>query len=191
MKVLCINSSPRPKGNTRYLMDLVIQEMDTQGQEARLLDATKLDVKRCIGCGTCEKTGHCVFKDDDYTKIVLPALIEADLLVVAAPIYFYAFPADIKALIDRTQVLWSRKYRLKTGEFDNRERNGVLLGVAATGGKGLFAGMEQTARYFFDAAGMNYKDALLYRGLDEKGEMAAHPTVLDDVKKLVTGLLGE
>lgn len=188
MKVLGINSSPRLKGNTRYLMDLFMKEMEAIGHEITLLDATRMNIKRCIGCGTCERTGNCVFTDDDFTQVFLPAVIETDLLVISSPIYFYAFPADIKALIDRGQVLWSRKYRLKTNEFEGRNRKGVLLAVAATSGKDLFAGMEQTARYFFDAAGMDYAGALLYRGLDEKGEMESHPTVLDDVKQLAEKL---
>lgn len=188
MKVLGINSSPRPKGNSRYLMDLFMNEMTSRGHEVRLLDATKMNIKRCIGCGNCEKTGNCVFTDDDFTQIFLPAVIETDMLVISSPIYFYAFPADIKALIDRIQVLWSRKYRLKTDEFKGRNRKGILLAVAATRGKDLFSGMEQTARYFFDAAGMTYSGSLLYRGLDEKGEMEAHPTVHDDVKKLIEKL---
>lgn len=188
MKVLGINSSPRAKGNSRYLMDLFLTEIESKGHTTQLLDATKLNVNRCIGCGTCERTGHCVFKEDDFTTVFLPAAIEADIMVISAPVYFYAFPADVKALIDRIQVLWSRKYRLKTKEFEDRNRKGVLLAVGATKGKELFTGMEVTARYFFDAAGMEYAGSLLYRGMDEKGELELNPDVLQDVRQLVETL---
>ena len=191
MKVLGVNSSPRAKGNSRYLMDMFMAEMESRGHTTQLLDATKLKITPCIGCGACERTGHCVFKDDEFTTIFLPAVIEADIMVISSPVYFYAFPAEVKALIDRIQVLWSRKYRLKTKEFEGRDRKGVLLAVAATKGKDLFTGMEVTARYFFDAAGMSYAGSLLYRGMDEKGELEQHSGVKSDIEQLVDNVCGQ
>ncbi len=188
MKVLGINSSPRPNGNSRHLMHLFMEEMRSKDHDVQILDATKMKITTCIGCGTCERTGDCVFTDDDFTAIFLPAVIEADILVISSPVYFYAFPADIKALIDRIQVLWSRKYRLKTNEFQNKVRKGALVAVGATKGKKLFVGMEQTAKYFFDAASMSYETSLLYRGMDEKGEIENHPTVLKDIQQLAIDL---
>ena len=187
MKILGINSSPRQNGNSHYMMDLFMNEMKQFDHDIQVLDATRMNIKRCIGCGNCEKKGQCVFKDD-FSQVFLPAVISADIMVISSPVYFYAFPADVKALIDRIQVLWSQKYILKTQSFENRERRGVLLAVAATSGRDLFAGMEQTARYFFDAAGIEYTAALCYRGIDQKGEIKEHPTVHEDIKKLVQEL---
>ena len=110
------------------------------------------------------------------------------MIVINSPIYFYAFPAAIKALIDRIQVLWSRKYRLKMDEFKGRNRTGILLAAGATNGKDLFDGLKLTARYFFDAADIEYKADLCYRGVDENGEMENHPTVHEDIKNLVRNL---
>jgi len=184
MLVLGINGSPRPKGNSQYLMSLFMEEMKARGNDTQVLDAVKLKINPCIGCGNCEKKGVCIFKDD-FTNIFLPAVIKADIIVLGSPIYFYAFPALIKALIDRIQVLWSRKYRLKMDEFKGRRRKGVLLAVGATRGKDLFDGLKLTARYFFDAADIKYEAELCYRGMDEKGEMENHPTLHEDIKNLV------
>ncbi len=183
MLVLGINGSPRPKGNSQYLMSCFMEEMKARGADTQVLDAVKLKINPCIGCGNCETKGICIFKDD-FTNIFLPAVIKADIIVLASPIYFYAFPALIKALIDRIQVLWSRKYRLKMDEFKDRKRKGVLLAVGATQGKDLFDGLKLTARYFFDAADIKYEADLCYRGMDEKDEMANHPTLHEDIKKL-------
>ena len=184
MLVLGINGSPRPKGNSQYLMSCFMEEMKARGNETQVLDAVKLKINPCIGCGNCETKGICIFKDD-FTNIFLPAVIKADIIVLGSPIYFYAFPALIKALIDRIQVLWSRKYRLKMNEFKDRKRKGVLLAVGATQGKDLFDGLKLTARYFFDAADIKYETALCYRGMDEKDEMKNHPTLHEDIKNLV------
>lgn len=185
MKIIGINGSPRIKGNSRFLMSAFMEAMDKNGHTTRVLDAVKLNVKHCIGCGNCERTGDCVFTDDDFTRLVLPALIEADLLVLSSPVYFYAFPADIKAVIDRGQVLWSRKYRFNSDELKHRDRKGVLLGVGATQGKDLFSGMEQTARYFFDAADIRYESSLLYKGMDESSAISSLPGLAGDIETLV------
>lgn len=187
MFVLGINSSPRGKGNSHHLMSLFMEEMKTKGYDTQVLDAVKLKINPCIGCGHCETKGVCIF-EDDFSHIFLPALIKADIVVLSSPVYFYAFPAAVKALIDRIQVLWSRKYRLKMDEFRGRNRKGILLAVAATRGKDLFGGLKLTARYFFDAADVSYDGALCYNGVDERGEMEKHPTVHEDIKGLAAGL---
>ncbi len=185
MNVLGINGSSRSKGNTHYLMSLFMNGMLAKGHDITILDATKLNTKSCIGCGNCERKGECVFDKDDFSTVFLPEIIKADIVVLSSPVYFYGFPADLKALIDRIQVLWSRKYKLKLDEFKGRNRKGILLGVGATQGKDLFDGMKLTARYFFDAADISFAADLCYRGVDEKGQMENHPMVHDDVKKLV------
>lgn len=187
MKVLGINGSPRQKGNSHFLMSVFMEEMKTKGYDTQVLNAVKLKINPCIGCGNCEKKGVCIFKDD-FTHIFLPAVTEADIVVISSPIYFYAFPAALKALIDRIQVMWSRKYRLKMDEFKGRNRTGILLAAGATSGKDLFDGLKLTARYFFDAADIRYEKELFYRGMDEQGAMENHPTVHDDIKKLAAEL---
>lgn len=186
MRILGINGSPRHKGNSHYLMSLFMQEMEAKGYDTQVLNAVKLKINPCIGCGNCETKGVCIF-EDDFTHIFLPALIKADMVVISSPVYFYAFPAALKALIDRIQVMWSRKYRLKTDEFKGRNRRGVLLAVGATHGKDLFDGLKLTARYFFDAADIKYEAELFYRGIDQKDQMQKHPRVHADIKKLTAG----
>jgi len=185
--VLGINGSPRQKGNSQYLMSCFMEEMKSLGHDTRVLDAVKLKINACIGCGNCETKGVCIFKDD-FTHVFLPEVIKADIIILSSPIYFYAFPARLKALIDRIQVLWSRKYRLKMDEFKGRKRKGVLLAVGATRGKDLFDGLKLTGRYFFDAADIQYSADLLYRGVDEKGAMEMHPSIHEDIKNLAQKL---
>ncbi|MCK4768338.1 MAG: flavodoxin family protein [Desulfobacula sp.] len=187
MRVLGINGSPRHKGNSQYLMSCFMEEMKAKGYDTQSLNAVKLKINPCIGCGNCETKGVCIF-EDDFTHIFLPAMIKADIIVISSPVYFYAFPAVLKALIDRIQVMWSRKYRLKMDEFKGRKRKGVLLASGATHGKDLFDGLKLTARYFFDAADIKYETSLCYRGMDEKGEMENHLTLSEDIRDLARKL---
>lgn len=116
-------------------------------------------------------------------RAVYEALDRSDRIVMAAPIYFYNVPAQAKAVIDRTQALWTHKYaRSAAGpEAGPRpDRRGFFIGVGATRGKRLFDGTLQTMRYFFDAIDVVYAGNLVYGGVDEKGAIRSHPTAVKE-----------
>jgi arsenite transporter/arsenate reductase (thioredoxin) len=194
MMVLGLQGSPRRKGNTHYLLSAFMHEAETLGAKTRVIEVAQKNIVPCIGCGHCEKKGYCITKDDDMTNEIYPLLREADAVVLATPIYFYNAPAQLKALIDRTQTLWSRKYKLKLTDPARHYRRGFLLAQGATKGKNLFEGVDLTARYFFDAVGAKYNGSLTYRHIENIGDMEKHPTVHKDVtasvKQLLSPLLG-
>jgi multimeric flavodoxin WrbA len=103
---------------------------------------------------------------------------------MAAPIYFYNVPAQAKAVIDRSQTLWTRKYmggqEATSGSVLKPDRKGFFIGVGATRGKRLFDGTIQTMRYFFDAVDVEYAGTLVYGEVDEKGAIREHPTAMKE-----------
>jgi arsenite transporter/arsenate reductase (thioredoxin) len=194
MMILGFQGSPRKKGNTNYLLSVFMDAAETLGAHARIIEVAKKNIVPCIGCGYCEKKGSCITKNDDMTNEIYPMLREAEVVVLAAPIYFYNVPAQLKALIDRTQTLWSRKYKLKLTDPARHYRRGFLLAQGATKGKNLFEGVELTAKYFFDAVGAAYNGRLTYRQIENIGDMEKHPTFHEEVTasvlELLTPLLG-
>lgn len=182
MYVLGLQGSPRAKGNTNFLLDAFLGECQNRGAAVEKIQARRLHVEPCTGCGTCEKKGFCIFTDDDMARRMYFLLWRADVVVLASPVYFYNFPARIKAVIDRSQALWSRKYKIGLEDPGRPWRQGFMLSVGATKGKNLFDGMSLTARYFFDAAGAAYTDAVTYRRIEAAGELEKQPGVFDDVK---------
>ena len=189
MMILGFQGSPRKKGNTHYLLSAFMNEAENLGAQTRIIEVAKKNIVPCIGCGHCEKKGYCITKDDDMTNEIYPLLREADVVVLAAPIYFYNVPAQLKASIDRTQTLWSRKYKLNLTDPARHYRRGFLLAQGATKGKNLFEGVHLTAQYFFDAVGAQFNGSLTYRHIEDLGDMEKHPTVHGDVKAAVKELL--
>jgi len=61
----------------------------------------------CTGCDGCEKTGMCVIKDD--MQDVYTLMDDADVIIIASPIFFYGVTSQVKALIDRGQAMWWRR----------------------------------------------------------------------------------
>ncbi|MFH2219938.1 MAG: NAD(P)H-dependent oxidoreductase [Pseudomonadota bacterium] len=189
MLVLGLQGSPRKKGNTNYLLRAFMAEAEKQGARTRIVDVTKKRIVPCIGCGTCEKKGFCITKDDDMTLELYPLLREADVVVAASPVYFYNVTAQLKALIDRSQTLWSRRYRLKLDDPGSKTRRGFVLSLGATRGKNLFVGLRLTMQYFFDALSAGYEGNLEFWQIEHPGDMEKHPTVREEVKDAAAGLL--
>ncbi len=181
MKVLGIMGSPRIKGNTDLLLDETLKGVRSQGAEVEKLIVDKLNIAPCREYYGCLKDGNCVIRDD--MDDIYPKLLEADGVVTASPIFFYGVSGQIKALIDRCQALWARKYVLKQDLHDSA-RKGAFIGVGATRGEKLFDGSILTVQYFFKAIGVRYVDELLVRGVDKRGEIKEHPTALSDAFEL-------
>jgi protein-tyrosine-phosphatase len=152
-----------------------------------LVHVAKKKITPCQECGTCEKKGFCPVDDD--MQAMYPLFRQADLIVMATPIFFYGPTAQMKAVIDRSQALWSRKYALGLEDPGRKWRQGFLLAVGATRGKNLFEGTILTAKYFFDAVGARFEGNLGYRRIEHSGDIQTHPTALSDAKEKARELI--
>ena len=182
MFILGLQGSPRLNGNTSVLLAHFLDEARKLGAHTHTIDAAKVNMSPCKECGTCERKGFCPVDDD--MQGIYPLLWEADLVVMATPIFFYGATAQIKALIDRSQALWSRKYVLGLTDPGRQWRKGVLLALGATKGKNLFEGVSLTAKYFFDAVGAEFSGELTYKQIESSGDIKTHPTAFDDAKEM-------
>ena len=180
MKVLGIMGSPRIKGNTDLLLDEALKGAQSQQAEVEKTVVDKLKISPCREYHGCLRDGNCVIRDD--MDDIYPKLLDADAIIVASPIFFYSVSAQLKALIDRCQALWSRKYVLKN--LNVPLRKGMFIAVGATRGEKLFEGPVLTVKYFFKAINVDYADELLIRGIDKRGEIKEHPTALADAFEL-------
>lgn len=187
MFVLGLQGSPRTKGNTADLLSAFLEEAERLGAFTQLVDVPGKKITPCQECGTCERKGFCPI--DDEMQELYPLLRRADIVVMATPIFFYGPTAQIKAAIDRSQALWSRKYALGLSDPNRKWRKGYLLGLGATKGKNLFEGTVLTAKYFFDAVGATFAGHLGYRQIEKPGDLISHPTALSDAREAAGSLV--
>jgi multimeric flavodoxin WrbA len=173
--------SPRIEGNTDLLLDEALNGAQSQGAEVDKIIIDKLKIAPCREFYGCLRDGNCVIRDD--MDDIYPKLLNADIVIVASPMFFYGLTSQVKALIDRCQALWARKYILKQTPT-NSARKGAFIAVGATGGKKLFDGSILTVKYFFQSIGIKYVDELLVRDVDKRGEIKEHPTALLDAFEL-------
>lgn len=178
MKVLGIYGSPRRRGNTDMLLDEALKGAASVGANVSSIRCCDLNMKGCQECGGCDETGQCVVDDD--MQLVYPQLLEAQTIILASPIFFYSLTSQLKAVIDRCQAMWCKRFLEKTPDLRKSYDGGrgYLISVGATKGKNLFEGAQLVAKYFFDALDMSYEGGLLVRSVDRKGEIANHPEFL-------------
>jgi multimeric flavodoxin WrbA len=186
MKVLAIMASPRIKGNSDILLDEAIKGAQSAGSVVEKIVLDKLKITPCKEIYHCLEDGTCPLRDD--MTALYDKILTADAIIIATPIFFYTVSAQLMAFISRCQAFWSRKYVLKN--LDIPVKRGGFICVGATKGIRLFEGPKLTMKYFFQAINAEYKEELLIRGVDKKGEINDHPEYLTAAyelgKKLVS-----
>ncbi len=182
MRVLGIMGSPRRGSNTETLLDKALEGAAKAGAEVDKVLVSRLKISPCVEDYGCLEAGNCSIKDD--MQAVYEKLRQADHVILASPIFFYGITAQAKALVDRCQALWVRRYILKTETDNERVRRGAFISVGATRGEKLFDGAVLTAKYFFDAVGVKYDGELLVKGVDDKGQIEEHPEALQEAFRL-------
>lgn len=111
-KVLILSGSPRKGGNSDLLCDEFAKGAQEAGHEVEKIRVAEKNIGYCRACYACKNTGKCVIQDD--MAEVLQKMIDADVLVLASPVYFYSIDAQLKAVIDRTVARW---LEVKNKEF--------------------------------------------------------------------------
>ena len=135
MKVLLINGSPKPNGNTALALKEMADIFAQEGIETELIHAGNKDIRGCIACGSCGKTGKCVF--DDLVNEIAPKFEAADGLVVGSPVYYAGANATVMALMQR--LFYSTR-------FNKTKKVGASVAVARRGG--CSATYDEMNKYF-------------------------------------------
>ena len=136
MKVLMINGSPRPDGNTSIALAEMEKTLAEEGVEVETVQVGNKDIRGCIACSKCAELGKCVF--DDLVNEVAPKLAEADGLVVGTPVYYGSANATPIAFLDR--LFYS------TGSVDKTMKVGASVVCARRGG--CSATFDELNKYF-------------------------------------------
>lgn len=135
MKVLLINGSPKVHGNTALALDEMEAVFSAEGIETERLQPGKDAIRGCIACGSCKKTGKCVF--DDMVNEAAAKFQEADGLVLATPVYYASANGTLISFLDRL---------FQSTSFDKQMKVGASIAVARRGG--CSATFDELNKYF-------------------------------------------
>jgi len=135
MKVLLVNGSPRPSGNTALALAEMEKVFTEEGIEVVNLHIGNKDIRGCIACGKCGELGKCVF--DDAVNEGAELLKACDGIVVGSPVYYASSNATLSAFLDRL---------FYSSNFDKTMKVGASVVIARRGG--CSATMDQLNKYF-------------------------------------------
>ena len=110
-KVVVISTSLRPGSNSNALAEQFAEGAKAAGNEVEFISLRGKEIKFCIGCMSCQKTGACVFKDD--VPAIMDKVLDADVVCWATPIYYYEMSGQMKTLIDRMNAMYPKDYRFR------------------------------------------------------------------------------
>ena len=135
MKVLMINGSPRPDGNTTLALKEMEQVFAKNGIETETIQIGMKDIRGCIACGSCYEKGKCIF--NDAVNETAPKFAEADGLVIASPVYYASANGTLVSFLDRL---------FYSSHFDKTMKVGAAVAVARRGG--CSATFDELNKYF-------------------------------------------
>lgn len=113
MKVLLINGSPKAKGCIHTALEIAAQELNAQGIETEEIHVGNKDIRGCIACNSCRKTGKCVF--DDLVNETAPKLAAADGIVIGSPVYYGGPNGTVMSFMQRLFYSAGVNCRMKVG----------------------------------------------------------------------------
>jgi len=160
------------------LLSEVMKGAASQGSEVKTIVLNDLTITPCQHCDACLETGKCRTEDD--MQMIYRELEDADRIVLASPIQFMGLTAQMKAMIDRCQCLWARKYVLKQPPLGSEpgKKKGLFVSVGGRKVANLFEPALVTVRALFNSLDIAYAGELLFPGVDEKGAIKGHPDAL-------------
>ena len=179
IKILGLGGSPRKKGNTDLLLDQALAGAASAGAQVEKVALNRLRVRPCQECGACNTTGICKIQDD--MQGLYAKLEEADGIILASPIFFMGITAQAKAMIDRCQALWARKYLLgKPVGRPGSQRLGIFVATGGTNRPYTFRPSVTIARSFFAVLDVSYFRELLYGSIDARGDILQHASAMQE-----------
>lgn len=110
-KVLIVSTSLRGGSNSEILAKECERGAKEAGHDVEFISLKGKDIKFCVGCLSCQKTGACVLKDN--VTDIIEKVRSAEVIVYATPLYYYGISGQMKTFLDRLNPLFSSEYNFK------------------------------------------------------------------------------
>lgn len=178
-KICVLNGSPRANGNTRELIKRFAAGAEAAGSKVTCFDLQNMDIHGCLGCCKGGKNGSspCVQKDD--MEKIYPVYMEADVVVLASPMYYWGISGQLKCAFDRLFAVAEL-----TPDYTNPKKECVLLMAAEGETEENFAPVK--AFYEGLTKNLGWKSlGIVYAGGNmETGAISKNPGQLEQAEKL-------
>ena len=169
MNLLAITGSPRKNSFSAKLQSEFLNPFIKNGFVINTVNAYDVDVNPCTACGRCVSESLCVF--DDAMSDIYNMIRNADIITISSPLYFSSFPAPLKSVIDRCQLLWEES---KRDGIIIKEKKGFFFCTAGSDYNDIFTGVLTGIRHFYNTinTSFNMDEAILLKNCDLTEEIS-------------------
>ncbi len=189
MNIVMLLGSPRPKGNSTAIAKHFGSIAEERGASVQTFALNKLKYRGCQACMTCKtKLERCVLKDDMIA--VLDAIREADVLVLASPVYYGDISSQLKAFVDRTFSYLKPDYMTNSDPCRLAPGKKLVFILAQGADESQYSDIFAKYETFFKWYG--FEDTHLIRacGVEKKGDVESREDILQLTRETVEKLLG-
>lgn len=148
MKIILLQGSPNKKGSTNILAEHFSKGAKEAGHDVTRFDLADMNIAPCTGCVACGYEGPCVQRDDN--QVIREAILSADMIVFATPLYYYGMSAQMKIVVDR--------FCAYNSSITRKHMKSALLTVAWN-----------SDNWTFDALESHYKTLVRYLDFEDCG----------------------
>lgn len=167
-KILLLSGSPRRHGNCDCMCEAFAQGAQEASHTTEIYYAGDNAVKPCLACNACFAKNEQPCAHDEAFNLLAPKLVQADALVVASPLYFFTFPAQLKAVIDKL-------YAFTYGGRALRIREAYLLACGEESVEACYDPIVTTFRQITDYLQWQVKGVYLATHVTERGDIKQTP----------------
>ena len=177
-KIIILNGSPRPKGNTVGLIKAFTEGTEKAGHTVTTFLVDRMHIKSCKGCygGGKNPDSPCVQKDD--MEKIYPVFEQADIVVFATPMYYWGMTGQLKTVLDRLFAV-SEKYP----DFMAPKKDSLMLMAAGGEGQSNNQPVEDYFNALLERLEWNNKGIIIAEGANDPGDIVGHPA-LDEARRM-------
>jgi len=170
LNLLAFTGSPRKNSISSKLQDEFLNPFIKNGFKIDIINAYELTINPCTACRQCADKSLCIF--DDAMSDIYTLIRDADIISIASPLYFSSFPAPLKLIIDRCQLLWEENRR--TG-VKLKEKKGFFFCTAGSDYNEIFSSVLTGIKHFFNTINTSFdvNEVILLKNCDFTKEISS------------------
>lgn len=160
--ILILYGSPKEYGTTGRLLKSFLGSLPFDFNMT-FINSYEKNIKPCTACDYCHNHEKC--KLDDF-ELISNSINNADVIIVATPVYFLSFPAPLKAIVDRMQVYWSARFLQNQYPPIKKSKKGILLACSGADNYDGINIIEKQCRQFFSVINTKFSGTITWTGTD-------------------------
>lgn len=190
-KIVALLGSPRANGNSSAIAGRFMKSAKKYGGKTKTYSLNKLKFRGCQACMMCKKKlDRCALKDD--LEPVLDDIRDADVLVLATPVYFADITAQMKMFIDRTFSYYVPDFLNKP--VPSRLSPGkqlVFIQTQAQPEENFFNDIYPKYEFFFQFLGFKDNHLIRVTGVNEEGDAVKQESIMNQAEDLATKIINK